>query len=84
MMQCYELLGMYHAGIIEMSRCCTDLLELDISGCWQVSNKSLYALQESLVHMRGDNPASFSLTIGGQFVLAFSSNYSMVYSYYRN
>ena len=44
-----------------------DLVELDVSGCWQVTDKSLHALQENLLHMRGESASSFSLTVGGQF-----------------
>lgn len=56
---------MYFAGVVDVSNCCTNLMELDISGCWQVTNKSLYALQENLMHMREDNNRNFSLTLGG-------------------
>ena len=64
-----QLLSYVHAllfaGVAELSKHCTDLMELDLSGCWQISNKSLYALQENLVHMRGESPSSFHLTVGG-------------------
>lgn len=55
-------------GIKELSMFCTVLSELDISGCWQITDKSLYALQENLMHMRGENTSSFSLTVGGQLI----------------
>lgn len=52
-------------SIKDLSMFCTVLSELDISGCWQITDKSLYALQENLVHMRGENTSNFSLTVGG-------------------
>ena len=49
---------------------CLRLKELDISGCLNVTNKTLYALQESLLHMRthSDGEQScweFSIVTGG-------------------
>lgn len=52
------------AGVIDMSNCCMQLQELDISGCWKITNKSLYALQENLLHMR-ERKSDFSLMVGG-------------------
>lgn len=60
--------NLHYPGLIELSRYCTELIELDISGCWQVTVKSLYALQENLLHMRGGNNLGLSLTLGGLVV----------------
>lgn len=62
-------------GIKDLSMFCTVLSELDISGCWQITDKSLYALQENLVHMRGENTSNFSLTVGGQLVVVYYINF---------
>ena len=40
-------------GLLEVVKVSVCLKELDISGCIQVSDQSLYALQENLLHMRG-------------------------------
>ena len=53
-----------YAGVMDISNWCMQLQELDISGCWQVTNKSLYALQENLLHMR-EGKSDFSLMVGG-------------------
>lgn len=52
-------------SIVEISKYCTDLKRLDISGCWQITEKSIFALQENLMHMRNTTTTSFHLTIGG-------------------
>jgi hypothetical protein len=49
-----------------------ELKELDISGCLSVTNKTLYAFQESLLHMRDPageeaKPGQFSIIVGGKF-----------------
>ena len=43
-----------------------ELLELDVSGCWQLTDKLLYALQENLLHMRPHTDLNFHLAIGGK------------------
>ena len=40
------------------------LQELDVCGCMNITNKTLYAFQESLLHMR-EECRSFSLVLGG-------------------
>ena len=52
---------------------CLELKELDISGCLSVTNKALYAFQESLLHMRDRDPDvkesksdRFSIIVGGK------------------
>ncbi len=57
------------AGIMDVSKFCTELVELDVSGCWQLTDNMLYALQESLLHMREHQNLHFSLTIGGEWLL---------------
>ena len=53
-------------GLVEVIKC-TEVIELDVSGCWQVTNRTLHALQESLLHMRGGHEQiMFSLTVGGK------------------
>lgn len=58
------------AGLIEVSKHCISLVELDISGCWQVTNKTIYALQENLMHMRPKECSPFFLIVGGMDMLA--------------
>lgn len=62
-------------GLLEVSKYCTDLVELDVSGCWHVTNKSLYALQENLMHMRTEKNCDFCLTIGGRYNMQQVNNY---------
>ena len=52
--------------MIDIANRCTQLQELDISGCWRITNKSLYALQENLLHMR-EGKSDFSLMVGGAY-----------------
>ena len=49
---------------------CTRLEELDACGCLRISNKIVYAFQESLLNMREAGERDFRLLVGGiQFLL---------------
>ena len=72
-----SIVSMFHSKFCSAALCCLaenclKLKELDISGCLSVTNKTLYALQESLLHMRdpagegGVKPSQFSIIVGGK------------------
>ena len=45
---------------------CVGLEDLDICGCRGVTDKTVYALQESLLYMRGARRAQFVFAVGGE------------------
>ena len=52
-------------GLSHLACHCLGLTDLDISGCLNITNNSLYALQESLLHLRSECK-TFSIALGGE------------------
>ncbi len=52
-------------GICYLAEKCTRLSHLDLCGCLNISNRALYALQESVLHMREPGHRQFTLLVGG-------------------
>lgn len=66
-LQCNHYIG--HSppsGISLLAEKCTRLVHLDLCGCLSISNRSVYALQESVLHMREPGLRQFTLLVGGQ------------------
>ena len=61
---CVNCLSIWYVGVCYLASHSSSLVELDLSGCMSVTNKSLEVLQENLLFAR-ENKTHLNLLIGG-------------------
>lgn len=70
----FSLFLFIYIGVSYLASHSSSLVELDLSGCMSITNKSLEALQENLLFAR-ENKTHLNLLIGGNHPCVFVHAY---------